>query len=205
MINRKTALKQLKFLESKGREMRLAAEDWKNDWQRLVAILLSARTRDEVTILVCEKMFEKYPAPDKFSKLKLSEIKKLIGSINFFNNKSKNLFLMNKKLLAEFSGEVPHTVDELITLPGIGRKTANVFLAEDGEPHIGVDTHVSYISQYLGWVNSDKPEIIEKQLEEIFPKSKWAYVNRTLVRFGKTYTSRKEKDMWLDWIKENVK
>jgi endonuclease-3 len=204
MINRKTALKQLKFLESKSQEMRLAAEGWENDWQRLVAIMLSARTRDEVTILVCEKMFVKYPTPEKFSELSLNKIKKEIGSINFFNNKSKNLFLMNKKLLLDFEGKVPRKVEDLILLAGIGRKTANVFLAEDGEPHIGVDTHVSYISQHLGWVNSSKPEVIEKQLEKLFPKSAWARVNRALVRFGKTYTSRKEKDDLLNWVKENV-
>lgn len=205
MVTRATALKQLKFLDSKGRDMRLAAEGWRNDWQRLVAIMLSARTRDEVTILVCEKMFEKFPTPIEFSKLTIANIKRLIYNINFFENKSKYLHGMTKKILEKYHGKVPHDFDKLIELPGVGRKTANVFLAEEGGANIGVDTHVSYISQYLGWVNSDKPETIEKQLEKLFPKPKWGIVNRTLVRFGKTYTSRIQKDKWLDYVKDNVK
>ena len=204
MVTRTTALKQLKFLDSKGRDMRLAAEGWRNDWQRLVAILLSARTRDEVTILVCEKMFEKFPTPEKFSKLNIANIRRLIQNINFFENKSNYLLNMTKRIVEEYNGQIPHDFDKLIELPGVGRKTANVFLAEDGGANIGVDTHVSYISQYLNWVDSSKPEIIEKELEELFPKPKWGIVNRTLVRFGKTYTSKKQKDTWLNYVKGNI-
>ena len=182
--------------------MRLAAEDWKNHWQRLVSILLSARTRDEVTIAVCEKMFEKFPTMEEFSKLNLANIKRLIYNINFYENKSKYLHDMTKELIERFNGKVPLTVEELITLPGVGRKTANVFLAQDGGDHIGVDTHVNYISNYLGWTNSTNPDIIEKELEKLFPKSKWGELNRSLVRFGKTYTSRIEKNKILDDIKE---
>lgn len=204
-MERKVALKQLKFLKTKARKMRLAAEGWENDWQRLVSILLSARTRDEVTILVCEKMFEKFPTPKEFSKLKVLHIKRLIRPINFYENKSEYLYFMTKKIIEEFEGKVPKTVDELINLPGVGRKTANVFLAEDGGAHIGVDTHVNYISNYLDWVNNKNPEIIEKNLEKLFPKTKWSQVNKTLVGFGKTYTSQREKNEILDWIKENIK
>jgi len=205
MVTRSTALKQLDFLDSKGKKMRLAAEGWHNDWQKLVAISLSARTRDEVTILVCDKMFEKFPTPFKFSKLNLSNIKRLIYNVNFFENKSRYIYNMTQEIIKKYDGKIPHNFEKLIELPGVGRKTANVFLAEDGGANIGVDTHVSYISQYLNWVNSSKPEIIEKQLEKLFPKSKWGIVNRTLVRFGKTYTSKKQKDTWLDYIKKNVK
>lgn len=203
-MDRKTALKQLRFLKSKEREMRLAADGWRNDWQRLVAILLSARTRDEVTILVCEKMFEKFPTMEEFSKLNIANIKRLIYNINFFENKAKYLHGMTKKIINDFDSKVPHSVEELITLPGVGRKTANVFLAQDGGAHIGVDTHVNYISNYLDWVNSENPVKVEEQLMELFPKSKWNEVNNTLVRFGKTYTSRKEKNMWLDYVKEKI-
>lgn len=205
MITRSTALKQLKFLESKGEKMRLAAEGWKNDWQKLVAITLSARTRDEVTILVCEKMFEKFSTPFEFSKLNISNIKRLIYNVNFFENKSKYIYNMTKEIIRKYSGKVPHKFEKLVELPGVGRKTANVFLAENGEAKIGVDTHVSYISQYLGWVNTDKPELIEKQLKELFPKKIWAKINRILVRFGKTYTSRIQKNIWLDYVKKNIK
>lgn len=205
MVTHSTALKQLKFLESKGRKMRLAAEGWHNDWQKLVAISLSARTRDEVTILVCEKMFEKFPTPFEFSKLNISNIKRLIYNVNFFENKSNYIYNMTRKIIKDYNGEIPNDFEKLVELPGVGRKTANVFLAENGEETIGVDTHVSYISQYLGWVKTDKPELIEKQLKELFPKKIWGKLNRILVQFGKTYTSRIQKNMWLDYIKKNIK
>lgn len=205
MILRRTALKQLKFLKSKSRQMRLAADGWDNDWQTLVAIILSARTRDEVTILVCEKMFKDFPTPQKFSKLKIKEIKNLIGSINFYQNKTKYIYEMTKVLIEKFRGKIPNKIDDLIILPGVGRKTANVFLAQKGGANIGVDTHVNYISNYLGWTNSKNPEIVERSLEKLFPKSKWKEVNNTLVSFGKTYTSRKEKNIWLDYVKEKFK
>jgi endonuclease-3 len=115
------------------------------------------------------------------------------------------LFEMTKDIVDKFDGKAPHKVEDLIMLSGVGRKTANVFLAEDGEAHIGVDTHVNYISNYLGWVKSDDPVKVEKQLMELFPKSKWTEVNNILVTFGKTYTSRKQKNMWLDWVLENVR
>jgi endonuclease-3 len=202
IINQKLAMKQLKFLESKTKKIRLAADRWLNDWQTLVAIILSARTRDEVTILVCEKMFKKYPTPEKFSELTLSQIKKEISSINFYNNKSKYIFNMTGNILKKFDGKIPHDIDKLITLPGVGRKTANVFLAQKGGANIGVDTHVNYISNYLGWINSKNPAKIEKKLEKLFPKSKWKRVNNTLVIFGKTYTSKKDKDAILDKARE---
>lgn len=197
-MNRLSALKQLRFLKSKAREMRLAADGWRNDWQTLVAIILSARTRDEVTILVCEKMFAKYPTAKRFNELKLGEIKKLIGSVNFYNNKSKMLYSMTQDIVLKFRGKVPRKIEDLITLAGVGRKTANVFLAKKGGAHIGVDTHVNYISNYLGWVKTKDPVKVEKGLEELFPKAKWKRVNNTLVMFGKTYTSKREKDALLD-------
>lgn len=204
MIDRKIALKQLKLLDSKGREMRLAAEGWKNDWQILVAILLSARTRDETVILVCEKMFSEFPTPQKFSRLQISDIRRLIGSINFFNNKSKMLYDLTERLIQEYKGKVPESIDDLITLSGVGRKTANVFLGVKGGSHIGVDTHVTYISNYLGWVKTKDPVKIEKALEELFPKSKWNQISHILIRFGKTYISKTKRNMWLDWIIEKT-
>ncbi|MFA5953827.1 MAG: endonuclease III [Candidatus Pacearchaeota archaeon] len=202
MISSKKALKQLKELEILGKKMRLAADGWDNDWQTLIAIILSARTRDETTIKVCKKIFSKYPNPEKFSKLSLYSIKKLIYSVNFFNNKSKNIFLCTKKILNEYSGKVPEKFEELTKLPGVGRKTANVFLAEKGKQNIGVDTHVTYISNYLDWANSKKQNEIEKSLKRLFPKNKHKDLNWILVQFGKTHTSKKLKNEILDKIKK---
>lgn len=201
-MEKTTALKQLEFLKNKIRPMRLAAENWESDWQMLVSIMLSARTRDETTIQVCEEMFEKFPTIEDFSKLKIPHIMRLIGKINFFENKSRYLYEMTQKLILEFNSKVPRDFEKLLTLPGVGRKTANVFLAELGGANIGVDTHVEYISKYLKWTKNKDPEKIEYDLMELFPKEKWREINKTLVGFGKTYTSFIEKNKLLEEIKQ---
>jgi endonuclease III len=201
-VSQKVALKQLKVLREKGRRMRLAADGWKTKWQTLIAIILSARTRDETTIKVCKKMFSKYPTPEKFSKLGLEEVKKLIYSVNFYNNKAKNILECSKKIISEYNGKVPESFEELLKLPGVGRKTANVFLAEYGGLNIGIDTHVNYISNYLGWASSKNPSKVERELIELFPNKDHGQINWTLVQFGKSYTSRREKDKILDEIKK---
>ena len=128
----------------------------------------------------------------------------IIKPINFYKNKSKNVINCAKKLEIEYNGKVPYEIDKLIELPGVGRKTANVFLSEYGQNAIAVDTHLAYISHYLGWTKSKKPAIIEKDLEKLFPKSYWSKLNPITVKFGKKYTSRKEKNRLLDEIK-NIK
>ena len=200
-MNPQTALKQLKILAKKPKEMRLAAESWSSDFQILVSTIMSARTRDETTIPVAEKLFKKYPNSKKLSRAKLSEIQKTIRPVNFFRNKSKNIIACAKKIESDFKGKVPKTIESLISLPGVGRKTANVFLSEIGKPGIGVDTHVSYISQKLGWTKNKNPHKIEKDLKELFPEKYWSIVNSTLVRFGKTHTSRKQKDKILEEVR----
>ena len=200
-MNPQTALKQLKILAKKPKEMRLAAESWSSDFQILVSTIMSARTRDETTIPVAEKLFKKYPNSKKLSRAKLSEIQKTIRPVNFFRNKSKNIIACAKKIESDFKGKVPKTIESLISLPGVGRKTANVFLSEIGKPGIGVDTHVSYISQKLGWTKNKNPHKIEKDLKKLFPEKYWNVVNSTLVRFGKTHTSRKQKDKILEEVR----
>ena len=197
----KRALKQLKLLSKKPKEMRLAAEAWSSDFQTLISIIMSARTRDETTIPVSRKLFGKYPTSKNLSKAKVSEIQRIIRSVNFFRNKSKNIIACAKKLELDFNDRVPKTIEELISLPGVGRKTANVFLSEIGIAGIGVDTHVSYISQKLGWTKNKNPHKIESDLKKLFPEKHWNRVNSTLVRFGKTHTSRKQKDKKLEKIK----
>ena len=99
-------------------------------------------------------------------------------------------------------GNVPHNIEDLIKLPGVGRKTANVFLSEYGKDAIGIDTHASYISQKLEWTKNKAPEKIEKDLENLFPQVYWRKINPILVRFGKTHTSRKKKDEILEEIRK---
>jgi endonuclease-3 len=104
-------------------------------------------------------------------------------------------------LTKDFEGKIPHDFEKLIELPGIGRKTANVFLAEKGHGRIGVDTHVNFIAKQMGWTKSDKQQEVERDLEELFPKSLWGDINWILVRFGQTYPSRNKKKEILDKIK----
>ena len=199
---RAKALKQLKALSEKPKEMRLAAEGWSQEWQILISTIMSARTRDEVTIPVAHKLFAKYPSIEKLSKAKTKDVEGLIRRVNFYRNKSKSVIGAAKKIAEDFNGKVPHKISELVTIPGVGNKTANVFLSEVGKDAIGVDTHVYYISKYLGWSKEKYPKKVGKDLEKLFPKKYWSKINQTLVRFGKSHTSRKEKNKLLEQIKK---
>lgn len=199
-MDQKQALRQLLELQKRGSEMRLAAEEWKSDWQTLIAILLSARTRDEVTIEVCTRLFARYPDAEALACAPLSEVEALIRRVNFYRNKARNILACSQALNKSYAGRVPHDLNALVELPGVGRKTANVFLSENDHDAIGVDTHVAYISQKLGWVKSNKPENIEKELEALFPQRYWSKINLYLVRFGKTHLSRRNKDAMLEEI-----
>lgn len=201
MVPSKTAIKQLSLLRKKGSEMRLAAEQWDNHFQTLISIILSARTRDETTIKHAAILFKKYPDAKSLSKAKLNEIQKIVKPVNFYLNKSKNILNCSKVLAKQYNSDVPKELTELILLPGVGRKTANVFLTEIGECGLGVDTHVSYCSQKLGWTKNKNPHKIEEDLKKLFPKKQWNKVNSILVRFGKTHRSKKQKDKILEEIK----
>ena len=200
-MNEEIALKQLKFMKRNSSNMRLAAESWKTPWQILISTILSARTRDEKTIPVAKELFNKYPIVKKLAEARIRGVEKIIKPLNFYKNKSKNIINCSKKIYKEYKGKVPEDIEELIKLSGVGRKTANVFLSEVGHRAIGVDTHVSYISQKLNWTKSEKSDKIEEDLKNLFSKKNWSKVNSTLVRFGKTHTSRRKKDELLEEIK----
>jgi len=198
----KTALKQLKAMEKNSKGMRLAAESWSSDFQVLISTILSARTRDEVTIVVAENLFKKYPTAKSLAKAKVSDVEKIIKPVNFYRNKTKNIINCSNELEIGINGTVPHGLDALISLSGVGRKTANVFLAEHGKHALPVDTHVFYLSRKLGWAKDKNPHKVEEELKKLFPKKYWNRINSTLVRFGKTHTSRKQKDKLLEEIKK---
>jgi len=187
-------LREIERLVSEfGEEPRLAAEGWGENWQVLIAIILSAQTRDTKTIAVCEKLFGKYPSVENLASVALEEIEKDIGSINFYRTKAKNIKAVAEIISKEGIGD---SVEELIRLPGVGRKTANVYLvAVKNAAAIGVDTHVGRISRKLGWTQSKNPIVIEKDLMELFPKEYWNSINWILVRFGQSVgRSRKRED-----------
>lgn len=201
MVSTEKAIKQLKELKKYAKEHRLAAQGWDKDWQSLIATILSARTRDEKTIEVCTILFDKYDSIDKLSKASLEEIQEMIRPINFYRNKSKSV-LKCANFLKEKYEKVPLDYKKLREVPGVGDKTANVFLAENNLDAIGVDTHVNYISNKLNWTKNKSSEKIEQDLRKLFPENYWNKVNVTLVKFGKTHTSRKKKDELLNEIKK---
>lgn len=199
-MNQKRAIKQLIELKRYGKSMRLAAEEWDEEWQTLIAIILSARTRDEVTIEVCKKLFKRYNNLKDIANANYENIAEIIRPVNFYRNKTRNLINCAKVIVGNFNGKVPHNIDLLVSLPGVGRKTANVFLAEYEHDAVGVDTHLSYCSRKLGWTKNQHPHKIEQDLMSLFPKKYWRSLNSAAVHFGKTYTSRKEKDRLFDEI-----
>lgn len=185
---------------------RLAGDDWKNDWQTLIAVMLSAQTRDETTIPVAESLFNKYPRLSDLANAKKTEIVKTISRVNFKNTKAKNISETAKKLQNRYNGKVPDDLNELIKLPGVGRKTANLVLSEIyGIEGICVDTHVHRISNVLEFVKTKTPTETEFELMKIVPKEKWSNINRILVLWGKEVPGRnKEKLLNKINFKKNI-
>jgi endonuclease-3 len=200
-MNQKRAVSQLMQLKRLGKSLRLAADGWNADWKTLIAILLSARTTDKITIPTAENLFKKYNSINALSKASVSNIAKVIKRVNFYKTKAKNVSNLANILVKKYNSKIPHDFNKLIELPGVGRKTANVFLAEKGHGTIGIDTHVGWLSKQLGWTKHSKQERVEADLKRIFPKRYWNQINWILVRFGQTYPSRKIKNMLLSKIK----
>ena len=201
-MDSKLAVKQFKEIKkySDKTNMRLAAEGWNKPWKVLIATIMSAQTRDEVTIKVATELFREFRTPAKLGKAKLGEIENIMKSINYFKTKARNI-KETCKIIA--LNKLPNDVEGLVKLPGVGRKTANVFLTEIGKTQaVAVDTHVYRISHKMGWAKSNDRNKVEKELEELFPKIYWKTLNPTLVRFGKEYgRSKKQEDEILNRIK----
>jgi len=158
-----------------------------NPFQLLVAVILSAQCTDKRVNLTTPAIFLKYPGPKELAAGSYEEIFQLIRSISYPNNKTKHLMAMARKLVEDFNSVVPMTVDELITLPGVGRKTANVITSViDGQPNMAVDTHVFRVSARIGLTAAAKtPLAAEKQLIKNFPKSLIYRAHHWLILHGR--------------------
>lgn len=158
-----------------------------NAFELLVATILSAQCTDDRVNIVTATLFRKYRTPQDYLEVDVSEIANDIKSINFFNNKAKNIQAMARKIVENFGGKVPNTMDELLTLNGVARKTANVVLGNAFGIASGVvvDTHVSRLSQRLGITEETTPEKIEKDLQVLVPKKDWVMFPHWLIFHGR--------------------
>lgn len=151
----------------------------------LVSCVLSLRTKDTISLPASLELFKHAKTPQAMLKLPLKTIEKLIYPTGFYRTKAKNIHAMSKDILERFNGQVPHTKDELMSLPGVGPKTANLVLADGfGIPAICVDTHVHRISNRLGLIKTKTVEQTEKALQQILPKEYWSEWNKLLVMWG---------------------
>ena len=164
-------------------------------WQLLVATILSAQCTDARVNIVTEDLFKKYPDVHAFAKADLKELEQDIHATGFYHNKAKNIIACAQRVIAEFGGEVPRTLEELTSLAGVGRKTANVIRGNIyNEPSIVVDTHVKRISGKLGFTKEEDPEKIEFDLMEVLPKDHWILYNIHIITLGRTIcTARSPK------------
>ncbi len=191
--DRKKAVAILDGLHRAFPEARTALEH-RSPFQLLTATILSAQCTDTRVNLVTKDLFKKYPTVQSFAGADQTELERDIHSTGFFRMKAKNIIGCSKVLIERFGGKVPSTMEELVTLPGVGRKTANVLLSEAFGKNEGVvvDTHVQRLSQRMGLTSNEDPVAIEQDLMALFPRERWGEVGMALILHGrKTCSARK--------------
>lgn len=164
--------------------------------QLLFATILSAQCTDVRVNLVTPALFKKFPGSKQMAKAKLAEVEAVIKSINFFRNKAKSLVNASKLIQEKYGGELPRTMDELVELPGVGRKTANVVLGDAFDIQVGVvvDTHVRRLANLLGLTEEQDPVKIEQDLIQIVPQALWTKFSHWLILHGRrTCIARRPK------------
>lgn len=156
-------------------------------WQLLFATILSAQCTDARVNLVTKDLFVRFPDLEAFANADLMEMEEAIHSIGFYHAKAKNLIACAGRLLEDFDGEVPRALEDLVTLPGVGRKTANVIRGNIfGDPSVVVDTHVGRISRRLGLTRKQDPKDVEMDLMKALPRENWIRYNTQVITFGRT-------------------
>ena len=167
-------------------------------YKTLVSTLLSSRTKDETTLKASRRLFKKATNIYELEELTIREIRGYIYPVGFYKTKAKQIRLLSRKITADFDGKIPMTRSLLVTLPGVGRKTANLVLNRAfSVPAIAVDTHVHKISNLLGWVDTKTPEATERKLNKKLPKKYWTDINRLFVSIGRQYTTKKKLEDFL--------
>jgi len=167
--------------------------DYNNPFELLISTLLASQCTDERVNMVMVPLYKKYKTPADFLKFTPAELEAELRSINFYRNKTKSVLACCKSLVDVHGGEVPKTMEELVKLAGVGRKTANVVLGNCfGEPAIMTDTHLNRVSQRLGLTESDKPEKIEIELKEIIPPNRQVEYSHVIGQHGRSVCKAKK-------------
>ena len=193
MDNKKKLFEIINRLKKEYPEPKIAL-NYRNPFELLVATMLSAQTTDVHVNKVTEKLFKKYKSLKDYADVPLDTLKKDINSINFYNNKAKNIQASANLIIEKFNSKVPKTMEELISLPGVARKTANIILsnAYGINEGIAVDTHVKRLAYRLGLTKFEDPVKIEKDLMPITPKEDWSNISHLLISHGRKICQAKK-------------
>lgn len=179
------------------------------DWQLLTAIMLSAQSTDKQVDEALPGLFGRFPTAEEVAQAPVEEIEEYIRSVGLYKNKAKNMKKCCEQLVKDYGGKVPDTLEEVLKLAGVGRKTATLFLADAyGIPGVTVDTHVFRISHRLGWAKGKNPEQTEQELMKVLPRDHWNRINFQLIYLGREIcTARKAKCTQCplqEWCEKNL-
>jgi len=188
MDKRRYFLKVFKKAEKKygKHDKRLAGEGWGADWKTLIATIMSAQSRDETTIPIAEKLFRKYKSLKSLARANYGDVLRIFKSLNYNRTKAKNVIAAAKFIISEFHGKIADKIEELVKIPGVGRKTANLVITECHDKEgVCIDTHCHRILNVLGIVHTKNPLQTEMEIRKIAPREYWSRLNRILVLWGK--------------------
>ncbi len=173
------------------------ALDYVDPWQLLVATVLSAQTTDENVNRVTPVLFGRWPSSDDLAEANPEEVERVVFSTGFYRQKTKSIIALSSDLVERFDGVVPEDLDLLVTLRGVGRKTASVLLAEAwGLPAIAVDTHVKRVAGRLGLTTETDPLKIERELMALYPRHRWAGISMRVIQFGRDVCEARKPHCW---------
>lgn len=178
--------------------------DYTTPFELLIATILSAQCTDVRVNIVTGKMFKKYNTPEAFNKLSIEEIIKEIKTCGLYKSKAEKIKITSKKICEDYNGQVPDTLEELVKLPGVGRKTAGVVLSNAfNKPAIAVDTHVFRVSNRIGIVNTKTPEKTEFALMEAIQKKRWSHSHHLLIFHGRRMCKARNPECGICSIKSD--
>lgn len=173
------------------------ALDYADPWQLIVATVLSAQTTDENVNRVTPVLFARWPTPQDMAAADPEEVEQVVYSTGFYRQKTKSIIGLAEALVEEHDGVVPRDLEAMTRLPGVGRKTASVVLAEAwGDPAIAVDTHVKRVTRRLGLVTSTDPTKIEAELKALYAKREWAGISMRVIQFGRDTCDARRPRCW---------